>query len=73
MIITGGILVAIGVAVLLGSSFWPMLLIGRGAGIVLSGVMGRSGWEPLEGHWGRRHGKWTCGHKQDPSTSDESA
>jgi hypothetical protein len=43
MIIGGGLLVALGVAGLVGLSFWPTILIGLGAGMMLSGVVGK-GW-----------------------------
>jgi hypothetical protein len=43
MIIGGGLLLALGVAGLVGLSFWPMILIGLGAGMMLSGVVGK-GW-----------------------------
>lgn len=43
MIMLGGLLVALGVAGLVGLSIWPTLLSGLGAGMMLSGVM-RKGW-----------------------------
>ena len=43
MIIVGTPLVAVGIAALLGLSYWPMLLIGSGAGMVLSGLKGKFG------------------------------
>ena len=44
MIMLGGLLVALGVAGLVGLSIWPTLLIGLGAGMILSGVTGK--WWP---------------------------
>ena len=38
MIIFGSIFIAIGVAALAGVSLWPSVLIGLGAGMVLSGL-----------------------------------
>ena len=43
MIMLGGLLVALGVAGLVGLSIWPTLLIGLGGGMILSSVM-RKGW-----------------------------
>ncbi len=56
MIITGFILVSIGLSALLHLNIWPVVLVGLGAGMVLSGVMGRFGWEPLV-NFGRRRSK----------------
>ena len=53
MIIAGALFVTIGIAALAGLSFWPMLLIGLGAGMVLSGVVGKFGWEQLRPQLGR--------------------
>ena len=44
MIIFGAVLISIGVAGLLGLSYWPILLIGLGTGLVLSGISGKIGW-----------------------------
>ena len=44
MIILGAVLVAIGAAEMLDMSLAPALLIGLGAGMVVSGVTGRLGW-----------------------------
>ncbi len=44
MIILGAVLVAIGAANLLDLPWAPALLIGLGAGMVVSGVTGRLGW-----------------------------
>ena len=44
MIIVGALLVAVGAAALLDLPWAPALLIGLGAGMVVSGVTGRLGW-----------------------------
>ena len=44
MIIIGAVLVAVGAASLLDLPWAPALLIGLGAGMVVSGVTGRLGW-----------------------------
>ncbi len=44
MIILGALLVAVGAAALLDLPWAPALLIGLGAGMVVSGVTGRLGW-----------------------------
>ncbi len=44
MIIIGALLVAVGAAALLDLPWAPALLIGLGAGMVVSGVTGRLGW-----------------------------
>ena len=44
MIILGAVLVAIGAAHLLDLPWAPALLIGLGAGMVISGVSGKLGW-----------------------------
>jgi hypothetical protein len=44
MIIIGAVLVAVGAAALLDLPWAPALLIGLGAGMVVSGVTGRLGW-----------------------------
>ena len=44
MIILGAVLVAVGAAHLLDLPWAPALLIGLGAGMVVSGVTGRLGW-----------------------------
>ena len=44
MIILGAVLVAVGAAALLDLPWAPALLIGLGAGMVVSGVTGRLGW-----------------------------
>ena len=44
MIILGALLVAVGAAALLDLPWAPVLLIGLGAGMVVSGVTGRLGW-----------------------------
>ena len=44
MIILGALLIAVGAAALLDLPWAPALLIGLGAGMVVSGVTGRLGW-----------------------------
>ena len=44
MIILGALLVAVGAVALLNLPWAPALLIGLGAGMVVSGVTGRMGW-----------------------------
>ena len=44
MIIVGAVLVALGAAKLLDLPWAPVLLIGLGAGMVVSGVTGKLGW-----------------------------
>ena len=44
MIIIGAVLVAVGAANLLDLPWAPAVLIGLGAGMVVSGVTGRLGW-----------------------------
>ena len=41
MIIFGSVFVGIGVAALAGLSIWPTVLIGLGAGMIITGVTGR--------------------------------
>ena len=42
--IIGAILVSIGITGLFGLNIWPVLLIGLGSGLILSGVTGRLDW-----------------------------
>ena len=44
MIIIGAVLIGVGAAALLDLPLAPALLIGLGAGMVVSGVTGRLGW-----------------------------
>lgn len=44
MVIIGAVLIAVGAAALLDLPWAPALLIGLGAGMVVSGVTGRLGW-----------------------------
>ena len=44
MIILGALLIAVGAAALLDLPWAPALLIGLGAGMVVSGVTGKLGW-----------------------------
>lgn len=53
MIAIGTILIAAGVAFLLDLSFWPTLLIGLGAGFMLSGLVGKFGWVATQGRRNR--------------------
>lgn len=47
MIIFGTLFIAIGCAALFGLSIWPTLLIGLGLGLVISGILGKFGFEPI--------------------------
>jgi len=63
MIVIGTILIATGVAFLLDLSFWPTLLIGLGAGFMLSGLVGKFGWVASQGR--RSHGRASKQRRQD--------
>ncbi len=47
MIIFGTLFIAIGCAALFDLNIWPTLLIGLGSGLVISGILGKFGFEPI--------------------------
>ena len=68
MIIGGGLFVALGVAGLVGLSFWPTILIGLGAGMILSGGVGK-GWPRPD----RRGRGWQMRRKRRRDAGDRSS